>query len=198
MTIAVFTGAVLCVFAPWYSLAPSSRATSTAAPACSACSRASPALGAVIGALVGIRWRPEHPLRVGLLMVLVWPMMAAALALTAPLPVVIVFSFATGFAFSLTMIWWETALARHIPAHALSRVSAYDWMGSLALLPVGYAIAGPLASAVGPRVVLGVGSAVGFVLLIIGLTPRATRELRDEGLGEQVAGDVGIELRSKA
>ena len=44
---------------------------------------------------------------------------------------------------------------RHIPADALSRVSSYDWMGSLALLPLGFAIAGPIASAVGARTVLG-------------------------------------------
>ena len=38
---------------------------------------------------------------------------------------------------------------RHIPADALSRVSSYDWMGSLALLPLGFAIAGPVASVIG-------------------------------------------------
>jgi MFS family permease len=198
VTIAVFAGAVLCVFAPWYSLAPIISRDFYGGAGVFGVLESVAGVGAVIGALAGIRWRPEHPLRVGLVMVLVWPMMAAALALTAPIAVVILLSFATGFAFSLTMIWWETALARHIPAHALSRVSAYDWMGSLALLPVGYAIAGPLASAVGPRVVLGIGSAIGFVLLLIGLAPRDTRELRDGALTEQLAGDIRVEVRSKA
>ena len=60
-------------------------------------------------------------------------------ALGAPLALRRAFgAFATGFGFSLLMIWWETALARHIPPSALSRVSAWDWMGSLALLPLGY------------------------------------------------------------
>ncbi len=149
-------------------------------------------LGAVIGALVGIRWKPEHPLRVGLLLILMWPVMAGSLALNAPLALVIVFALATGFGFSLTMIWWETALARHIPAYALSRVSAYDWMGSLALLPIGFAIAGPLANAIGPRIVLGVGSVLGFGLLLLSLAPRETRELTDAAppLAKQLAGDV--------
>ena len=70
-------------------------------------------------------------------------------ALGAPLALVVVCAFATGFGFSLLMIWWETALARHIPPGALSRVSAWDWMGSLALLPLGYLLAGPLARALG-------------------------------------------------
>ena len=46
-------------------------------------------------------------------------------------------------------IWWETALAERVPPHMLSRVTAYDWMGSLALLPIGYVLAGPLGEALG-------------------------------------------------
>jgi len=72
---------------------------------------------------------------------------------------------------------WETALAHHIPPHALSRVSAYDSMGSLALMPVGYLLAGPLADAFGPRVVLGVGSVIALALLALALLPRSTRTL---------------------
>jgi MFS family permease len=111
--------------------------------------------------------------------VLAWPLQNAVFSLGAPLAVVIVFAFATGLGFSLLMVWWETALARHVPAHVLSRVSSYDWMGSLALLPLGYLVAGPLASAFGARTLLGVGSVVGLVLLLVALLPRSTRELGD-------------------
>jgi predicted MFS family arabinose efflux permease len=180
VTIAVFTGAVLCVYAPWYSLAPIISRDFYGGAGVFGVLEAVAGAGAVLGALVGIRWRPEHPLRTGLLMILAWPVMAAMLALTAPLVIVVPCALATGFAFSLMMIWWETALAQHIPAYALSRVSAYDWMGSLALLPVGYAIAGPLSTAVGPRTVLGVGSVLGLGLLALALAPRETRELRSE------------------
>jgi len=44
---------------------------------------------------------------------------------------------------------WETTLQRHVPRAALSRVSAYDWFGSLAFQPIGLAIAGPLAAGIG-------------------------------------------------
>jgi MFS family permease len=50
---------------------------------------------------------------------------------------------------------WATALQQHVPPHALSRVSSYDWLGSLLLLPVGYALAGPVAALTSPRAVLG-------------------------------------------
>ncbi len=44
---------------------------------------------------------------------------------------------------------WETTLQRHVPVEALSRVSAYDWFGSLTLAPIGFAIVGPLSDAIG-------------------------------------------------
>jgi len=126
-----------------------------------------------------VKWRPAHPMRTGLQMVLAWPLLAAGFALGAPLVLVVAAAAATGFGFALMTIWWETALAHHVPPDALSRVSAWDWMGSLALLPLGYAVAGPLAGAFGARTVLGVGSAIGLVLLALALVPRSTRQLRD-------------------
>jgi len=177
VTIAAFTGAVLCMFAQWNALAPMvSRELYGSAGAFGVLETAI-GVGAVCGAIASIHFRPRRPLACGLLMSLVWPVQLAVFALGAPLPVVMVLAFGTGWAFSLLMIWWETALAHHIPPHMLSRVSAYDWMGSLALLPLGYLIAGPLAGALGARAVLGAGSAIGFLLLALALAPRATRTL---------------------
>ena len=39
------------------------------------------------------------------------------------------------------------------------RVSAYDWMISLSLLPLGYLLAGPLGEALGAQAVLAAGTA---------------------------------------
>jgi len=178
-TIAAFTGTVLCVFALWYSLAPGIARGLYGGVGVFGILETLAGVGAVAGALVGMRWRPEHPLFMGLaLMVISWPPLSFVFALGAPLALVIAMSLTTGFGFSLFIIWWETALAQNIPAHALSRVSAYDWMGSLALLPLGYFVAGPLAGALGARTVLGVGGALGAVMLALALTPRSTRELR--------------------
>jgi MFS family permease len=162
-------------------------------------------VGAVIGSVTAARWRPAHPLFTGFMLALAWPLMAGTFAVGAPVALVAVFAFGTGFGFSQLMIWWETALARYIPPAALSRVSAWDWMGSLALLPLGYLIAGPLASAVGARTVLGVGGVIGFVLLVIGALPRETRELRGpasgdgmpRGLPEQRPGQIRVETRGE-
>jgi hypothetical protein len=114
---------------------------------------------------------------VGLVLTLFWPLQSIAFALAGPFAAVIALAFLAGLGFSLFEVWWETALVRHIPPHALSRVSAYDWMGSLALLPVGFAVAGPLAAALGARTVLGVGAAAAFVMLALALLPRSTRRI---------------------
>jgi MFS family permease len=178
VTIAAFTGAILCVYAQWYALAPVIARDLYGGVGVFGALEALAGAGAVCGALLALRWRPARPLRAGLLLILTWPLQTVIFALGAPLALVCVFAFASGFGFALLMIWWETALARNIPPHALSRVSAYDWMGSLALLPLGYLVAGPLASALGARTVLAVGGALGLGLLGLALLPRATRELR--------------------
>ncbi len=177
MTIAAFTGAVLCAYATWYALAPLlSRRLYGSAGVFGGLESVAGA-GAVTGALVAIRWRPARPLRVALPLVLLWPVQCIAFALAAPLLVVLALSAAAGFGFSVFAIAWETSLASHIPPRALSRVSAYDWMGSLALLPLGFALAGPLARSFGARTVLGVGALIALALLGLALVPRSTRRL---------------------
>jgi MFS family permease len=177
VTIAVFAGALLFVFAQWYALAPSIARAVYGGASVFGLLEGIAGAGAICGSIAGIMWRPAHPLRVGLLLVLAWPVQNVAFALGAPLELVVVTTFATGFGFALFGVWWETALALNIPAELLSRVSAWDWMGSLALLPVGFLIAAPLAEQFGSRVVLGVGGAIGIALLGLALTPRETRAL---------------------
>jgi MFS family permease len=198
VTIIVFSGAVLFVYAPWYSLAPSIARDVYGGTGVFGVLEAVGGAGAVVGAFIGLRWRPARPLRAGMLLVLVWPIQDGLFALGAPLPIVVVCAFCTGFGFSLLMIWWETALARHIPPNAISRVSAWDWMGSLALLPVGYLVAGPVASVLGAQTVLGFGCVIGLVLLVIGLSPRSTRELGG-GLAVPASAEHRVrELREEA
>ena len=74
-------------------------------------------------------------------------------------------------------MWWETALAQRIPPHLLSRVSAWDWMGSLALLPLGYLLAGPVGGVVGDRELLAAGGLLGAGAMALALLPRSTRQL---------------------
>ena len=201
VVIAVFAGAVMCVYAPWYALAPIIARDHYGGAGLFGVLESVGGVGAVVGALAALRWRPQRPLRVGLLLTLAWPIQDGLFALGAPVPAMVVSALATGFGFSLLIIWWETALARHIPPRALGRVSAWDWMGSTALLPLGYLIAGPLADAFGARTVLGVGGIIGVGLLMLGLMPRSVRELGpgpDGESAEDLPGEVGVELGGEA
>jgi MFS family permease len=196
--IGVFAGAVLCVYSQWYSLAPRIARDLYGSAGVFGWLESAAGVGAVCGAVLGFRWRPARPLQAGLLLTLAWPLQNATLAIGSPVAVVAVFAFATGLGFALLMIWWETALAQHIPAGALSRVSAWDWMGSLALMPLGFALAGPLAAALGARNVLGVGSVIGLGLLLLGLMSRSVRQLRPAPSAQEFTGEVRISARGKA
>jgi len=56
-------------------------------------------------------------------------------------------------------IVWATIKQRHVPGALLGRVSSLDWLISIGLLPVSFALTAPVAAAVGARATL-VGSAV--------------------------------------
>jgi hypothetical protein len=85
-------------------------------------------------------------------------------------------------------------MQQEIPITALSRVSAYDALGSLALAPLGTAVAGPLADDFGTSGVLVVGGALIVVLTAAVLIIPEVRKLRrhtaptsaqEHALGEQ-------------
>ncbi len=208
-TIAAFTVAVLAAYAQWYALAPLVAKQLYGSAGVFGLLESVAGGGAVIGALLGIVWRPRHPMVIGLVLTLIWPVQTLAFAAAAPLAVVVALAFGAGLGFTLFEVWWSTALVRHIPAGALSRVSAYDWMGSLALLPLGFAIAGPLAGALGARAVLAAGAAVAVVTLVLAMVPRSTRQLVGDGTdteygattddsAEQLADDVAVEAGREA
>ncbi|MGH2890446.1 MAG: hypothetical protein ACRDNJ_12555, partial [Solirubrobacteraceae bacterium] len=175
--IAAFTGAILFAYAPWYTLAPTVARAHYGGTAIFGVLESVAGGGALAGALIGIRWRPRRPLALGLAMVAAWPAQSIAFALLAPLAAVCALAFAAGLSFALFEVWWGTALIRHVPPHALSRVSSYDWMGSLALMPLGFAVSGPLAAALGARTVLAFGAVAALAMLTLALCPRSTRAL---------------------
>ncbi len=60
-----------------------------------------------------------------------------------------------------------TTMQREVPSEILSRVSAYDWFGSLVFLPIGTALVGPIAHVCGLRATI-VGATVLLVIFIGG------------------------------
>ncbi len=105
--------------------------------------------GLVAGGLLMVRWQPRRILLAGNAGVLLFALPAVALAFSAPFPVLAWSMFASGIGGTVFGVNWMIALQQEIPAEKFSRVAAYDWCGSVALAPVGTAVAGPLAGGLG-------------------------------------------------
>jgi Major Facilitator Superfamily len=110
--------------------------------------------GAVIGGVVTLRFRPERPLVASVVAVLFATPEIVALALGLPVWVIASVSFVGGIGLAVHIALWFTVFQQEVPEHARSRVSSYDALGSLVMMPVGYAVAGPLAATIGASATL--------------------------------------------
>jgi MFS family permease len=163
--ILAFSIGLLTSFGPWQTLGATVSIDEYDTRATFGIATSAMGLGTIVGALIGFRWRPRHPMRTGMLLALPWPASFAIFALGLPVFALLPIFTVTGICVCLFGIWWETALAERVPPHVLSRVTAYDWMGSLALLPLGYVLAGPLGEQFGATEVLIAGSTIALLSL---------------------------------
>jgi MFS family permease len=105
------------------------------------------AAGAVVGGLVVMAWTPSRPLLVTNALVGLESAFLIALALHASSFVVIALA-AVGTAGAIASdTLFLTILQREIDEQMISRVISYDWLGSLALAPVGFAVMGLVSGA---------------------------------------------------
>jgi MFS family permease len=63
-------------------------------------------------------------------------------------------------------IVWATIKQRHVPASMLGRVSSLDWLISIGLLPLSFALTAPVAGLVGVRATLIGAAAIGGVVTL--------------------------------
>jgi predicted MFS family arabinose efflux permease len=135
-------------------------------------------IGALAGGLTGLRVRPGRP----------WVVVGAIFALTsvqsillaahASFVMIAAAAVIAGFSFSLGSIIFETGVQRAIAPDKLSRVSAYSWMCAMVFLPLGYALAGPIASAVGMSAYLVFGAVWILVTTAVVFAVPAVRNYR--------------------
>ena len=106
-------------------------------------------IGLVVGGIITLRLMPARPLIAANLALTPAALMLVALAI--PLPVVVIgLTCVVAYAgLSFLNEVWDATMQQLIPAAVLSRVTSYDWLISLIAMPVGYAVAGPVAQHVG-------------------------------------------------
>jgi hypothetical protein len=144
-------------------------------------------LGLVLGGLLALRIRPSYPLRVGVgVMVLLVPPLVL-LALEAPWPLLAVSMIGGGVAIELFSVFWDTSLQGHVPNEVLSRVSAWDALGSIVLMPAAFAVVGPLSSAIGISSTLWLCAGIVGVAITAQLLSRSVRLLPRPETTELVA-----------
>jgi MFS family permease len=146
------------------------------------------AIGSVIGSLLALRFRPRRPLFTGYLLISVAALQPILLVRPFPVLVIAAAGVIAWVTLAFTVTLWQTALQERIPREALSRVVSYDWLGSLVLMPLGFAVAGPLANGIGIDATLWLAAALLFVSSVaVALVPGVRRITRlDEAspLGE--------------
>jgi predicted MFS family arabinose efflux permease len=149
-------------------------------------------LGAVVGSVLAMRFRPQRQLVVCFLTVTVWSMVLAAYALTTSVALITASAFVAAMAMNFGTAFWFTALQEHVPPEARSRVSSYDWLGSWLFLPLGYLMIGPIAETIGydTTLLLAVAWTVVSSLAILGIpSVRNLRSVTGVAAGDETAAD---------
>ncbi|MGW2834730.1 MFS transporter [Streptomyces sp. NPDC001286] len=134
--------------------------------------------GTVAGALLMTRWKPRRLLLAGTLCVFPLALPSAALAVPVPVGALCAVMFLSGALVEVFGVSWMTALHQEIPEDKLSRISAYDWFGSVALVPLATALAGPAEEAFGRTTSLWGCSALVVLVTAAVLTVPDVRNLR--------------------
>ena len=81
-------------------------------------------------------------------------------------------------------IVWATIKQRHVPASMLGRVSSLDWLISIGLLPLSFALTAPVTSLVGVRATLVGAAVIGCVFTLGALFLPGMRDI--EGVAAEV------------
>jgi len=140
------------------------------------------AVGGLIGGAVSLRWKPARPLVPGFLLMILAQVQLVLLIPPFPTPILALGALITIAAIVISNTFWDTMLQQRIPPQALSRVSSYDWMGSLIFQPIAFASIGPLSEVIGIERTLVVAAAIGVAVNAgVLLVPSVRRLRRLEG-----------------
>ena len=139
-------------------------------------------IGALLGGLAGLRWRPRQPMVTTGLLLMVTAAQNLVLAFHPTTLLLSLTATGAGFAFALGSVVWDTTLQRKVAPEKLARVASYGWMGAMVFLPAGYALAGPIAMAIGLKTYLVIAAVWIVVSTLFVIRLRAVREVGlDEG-----------------
>jgi MFS family permease len=108
-----------------------------------------------------------------------------------------VISFVLQSGFMLGSVIWTTMLQQLVPRHLLGRVSSLDWLMSVGLVPVSYALTGPVSGALGVDATLVWAGVIGAIFMFGLLFVPGVRD-PERALSQPADGDLGPATGSSA
>ncbi|WP_369042723.1 MFS transporter [Streptomyces sp. Midd1] len=133
--------------------------------------------GTVVGGLVALRLRPRRMLRAGSFALFAFACFPASVGAGLGVGAISAGAVIAGAGMSVWGVMWATSVQTQVAPDVLNRIHAYDVAGSLAMMPVGQALAGPAAAALGADRVLLIGGVMSLVVAAALLSVPAIREL---------------------
>jgi DHA3 family tetracycline resistance protein-like MFS transporter len=144
-------------------------------------------VGSIGAALVmGQRPLPRRPFTV---MFAGWALGMACVAvwgLATELWHILAVSVLRGAGATVGLVIWTTIMHTRVPRHLLGRVSSFDWLVAMSLIPASFAITGPVAEAAGARETLVAAGILGAALIF--LLPFVLGVRRDERVPPALTG----------
>ena len=138
--------------------------------------------GLIVGSLIAIKVKPKYPMRFLMISSFTITFYIWSLAKPQSLLLIAFGAFLFGITLDLWGTLWSTAVQRKVPRDSLSRVSAFDAMGSMMFRPVGLAIAAPLSTLVGIENFLQILAAITVVAILVPLLDPQVRNMSYEDL----------------
>ena len=133
--------------------------------------------GGIAGGALVLRWKPRRPLIPAYMLLLAVPLALLSLVPPLALPLLMLGSFSFSMALVVGNTFWTAMAQQHVPQELLGRVDSVAWTGSVLILPVAYALAGPVAEWIGVRETLLAAAAIGIGCYVSALLSRSVRDL---------------------
>jgi MFS family permease len=144
-------------------------------------------VGSVAGDLTALVFKPRRPLLVGCLLITTFAIPLCLLAIPAPSLAIAAGSLLAAFGLNLFNTFFITTMQEQVPPAALSRVTSYDWVASVAFLPLGFALVGPLTQLVGESELLYAAAAFQVVAAAVMVSLPSVRDVRRREAGPSPA-----------
>jgi MFS family permease len=134
-------------------------------------------IGSVLGSALALRLQPRRPLVAAGVAFLGASCQPAIIAGAGSTLLIGGFELLAGICVAYGFTLWETTLGREVAPHALSRVTSFDWFTAVGMMPIGFALVGPLADAVGLHPTMYVATAIMVCLAAAAVTLPGVRAL---------------------